>query len=216
MQKALTRIVSAITLAAWSGAVLAAGSYEFHHVVRGLVKAAPPVPPCIDPSAAAVGDISDRFCGHEGWDLYNVGVVGGRGILLSATDDSTGAKWGSYTDVDVPGVPTCSPTNSASTCAKDTDGPSYTAAMAQHYSTKSGAVSVCISKGEGWHLPSYGEMYALRNPGQAVYGGLNMSPGYYWAATEAGINASWGMTVGGGRSTQLKTNLFPVRCARTY
>ena len=197
-----------------------ASDLEVHYKVRGLAPAQAASPACIDAKTAAVGEISDQFCGSLGIELYNAGVIGDHAVLYGLSDDAKSVRWGvEYQDV--PGVPNCT---SASGCLGFTDGKAYSAAMAEHASTKAYAVSACTSKGEGWYVPAYAELLALyQSRTSPNYARLNIPSQdpcdytRYWSSTEAYSNGSgvWSIRLGGGHSSMYsKTSNLQLRCAR--
>jgi len=205
---------AALAVLACLGASASAADYQYHHKVNGLVKAAPPAPPCVDAKNAPAGEISTQFCGSEGIELYNAGVVGDHAVLYGLTDDSSSVQWSNII-VNVPGVPECYP---RSNCLGYTDGKAYTAAMLAHDSSRDLAVKACGDKGEGWYLPAYAELVPLyRQMNMANFARLGLS-GSYWASVEGYTNGdgAWLQRFPTDTDTlYAKSNSNKVRCARS-
>ena len=52
------------------------------------------------------------------------------------------------------------------------------------------AARICVDQGEGWHLPSRGEIFQIYN--NLTRNNLaNFSPNYYWSSTEYDSKFAW-------------------------
>jgi len=168
-------------------AATAQAEFQYHHRVNGLIKAAPPPPACVDAKTAAPGTLSDRFCSHEGMELFNAGLVGGHAVLYGLSDDPGPTSW-SPTATDIPALPNCS---SIVDCMRFTDGQAYTASLAAHSATATHAVSACTGKGEGWYMPSLAEMVALADlRGHPDFARMNACHQGYRTSNENGAGGS--------------------------
>jgi hypothetical protein len=180
-------LLLAFSLLASAAGLAQAQSFEFHHRVKGIAPVAPPAPACVDAKNAPVGEISDQFCGSEGIELFNAGLVAGHAILYGMADDATSSQWSS-SKVDIPDLPNCS---SNTVCMSYTDGPAYTAAMSRNSSSALYAVSACTRKEEGWYLPSMPELRVLAEArGHANFARLNTVTSGYRTSTENSAGGS--------------------------
>lgn len=105
-------------------------------------------------------------------------------------------------------------------------GATYTTAILQQLGTASAqAAAWCVNHGNGWYLPSAGELaylFKVANSAQAVNNGLLQNGGYplsdswYWSSSEVNNQEALNVSSRGGASTENKINPVTVRAVRSF
>lgn len=199
------------------GASASAADYQYHHKVNGLVKAAPPAPPepeCVDPRSVAIGTRGNEFCGSLGIDLIYAGIAGDHAVLFALQDEPS-SIWGYVGEhVDNPAIPNCTETG-VSGCRQHTDGAAYTAAMMAHPNQNNGAARACTSKGEGWYVPSTGELGLMLENNMMAAAGLNRASGVFYHTSVEREAQYIPLLYSSGFTWGWKSQGFALRCARS-
>ena len=102
-------------------------------------------------------------------------------------------------------------------------GKSNTQAIIQQLGTNAEAANWCTRMGEGWYMPSSGELYYLMTvskKGTAVYNKLNSMGarlnGWYWASTEHNRKEAMNISDGGTVFTEDKDSEVKVRAVKAF
>lgn len=103
------------------------------------------------------------------------------------------------------------------------EGNKNTQAIIQQLGTNAEAANWCTRLGEGWYMPSSGELYYLMTvskKGTALYNKLNSLGarlnGWYWASTEHNKKEAMNVSDGGTVFTEDKDSEVKVRAIRAF
>lgn len=103
------------------------------------------------------------------------------------------------------------------------EGNKNTQAIIQQLGTNAEAANWCTRMGEGWYMPSSGELYYLMTvskKGTALYNKLNSLGarlnGWYWASTEHNKKEAMNISDGGTVFTEYKDSEVKVRAVRAF
>lgn len=103
------------------------------------------------------------------------------------------------------------------------EGEKNTLAIIQQLGTNANAANWCTTIGEGWYLPSSGELYYLMTvskKGSPVYNKLTSMgarlDGWYWASTEHNRKEAMNISDGGTVFTEDKDSEVKVRAIRAF
>lgn len=103
------------------------------------------------------------------------------------------------------------------------EGNKNTQAIIQQLGTNAEAANWCARMGEGWYMPSSGELYYLMTvskKGTVVYNKLNSMGarlnGWYWASTEHNKKEAMNISDGGTVFTEDKDSEVKVRAVRAF
>ena len=103
------------------------------------------------------------------------------------------------------------------------EGIASTQAIIQQLGTNAEAANWCTRMGEGWYMPSSGELYYLMTvskKGTALYNKLNSLGarlnGWYWASTEHNKKEAMNISDGGTVFTEDKDSEVKVRAVRAF
>lgn len=170
------------------------------------------------PSAprSQVGDMKVFPDGSKGVVFY---TENGRGLVVSITEAKM--KWNSgRRNEDIPYLNNASTNNRAFVYG---EGNSNTQAICQYMGSNAAAANWCRLQGEGWYLPSSGELYFLMTTarkGSVLYSklesyGAKLS-GWYWTSSECNKSEAINISDGGSVDTEDKDEEARVRAVRAF
>lgn len=170
---------------------------------------------CVPADDKTIGEVSDRFCDHEGIPLVYVGAIDGIRTFFDANGEDPQLRWDSRE------CHQCGPELDTSTA----DGRSNTYEHLWGFNGSRGvshfvAAQYCVDKGEGWFLPAIGQLdlvwqHRERIDFEKVRWEESMMP--YWSSTNNPDNrqAFHQRFNDGEQGTFFKHFLRNVRCARS-
>ncbi|ABI56432.1 hypothetical protein ACN2MM_06055 [Alkalilimnicola ehrlichii MLHE-1] len=136
---------------------------------------------CLEAGEETVGEVSDSFCGQEGWPLFYAGEVDGIKTFFDAESGDPQMRWDSATCHQcVGGVDT-----------SFSDGYSNTYEVLWDYGDSDGlegfdSARYCAEKGEGWFLPAIEQLELVwENRDRIDYSQVGWSDSAmpYWSST---------------------------------
>ncbi len=176
---------------------------------------------CMDPNSLtynAKATVDDGSCTYPpkavgqnfgGGIIAYLDITGEHGLISSSSDQSASVKWNNG--------------GSVQTTATDAflgSGKANTALIVSKQGAGTYAAKICddlIAAGyDDWYLPSRDELNLMyKNLKKSGIGGFADYP--YWSSTEEDNNNAWSLAFDSGfKSSDLKTNTYHVRAARTF
>ncbi len=167
-------------------------------------------------SNSKVGDVIAFQDGTQGVVFY---IDNGQGLAVSLTEREL--KWdGSRKLEDIVSLNNTDENNHPFVYGQ---GKTNTQAIIQQLGTNAEAANWCTRMGEGWYLPSAGELYCLMmasKKGTVLNNKLNSSgarlSGWYWASTENSRKEAINISDGGSVFTEDKNSEVKVRAIRAF
>ena len=164
-----------------------------------------------------VGDLKIFPDGTKGVVFYM--DLEGKGLAVSLNEVET--VWdGNRRCVDIPSLVNCNEDNHSFLYG---EGENNTQTLIQVLGTNAIAANWCIKQGEGWYMPSVGELYYLVTTAKKdspvdlalqKYG--SQLSGWYWASTEYSKTEAINVSSGGRVNTEEKKEEVKVRAIRTF
>lgn len=164
-----------------------------------------------------VGDLKTFPDGTKGVVFYM--DQEGKGLAVSLNEIET--VWdGNRRCVDIPSIINCDEDNHNFLYG---EGKNNTQSIAQNLGANANAANWCIKQGEGWYMPSAGELYYLVTTAKKdspvdlalqKYG--SQLSGWYWASTEYSKTEAINVSSGGRVNTEEKKEEAKVRAIRAF
>lgn len=167
-------------------------------------------------SQSKVGDIKVFPDGTQGVVFY---MENGRGLAVSLTEREL--KWDANRKLeDIAALDNTDENNHPFIYGQ---GKANTQAAIQQLGTNAQAASWCVGMGDGWYMPSSGELYYLMTvskKGSPLFNKLNAIgaklSGWYWASTEHNRKEAMNVSDGGTVFTEDKDSEVKVRAIRAF